>query len=344
MKNFVLPIIGVPGAGGGDTSALEEKIDKVKDTLTKSDANIRESLKKQKDALESEISALKDELASFDKIKWQFTTPLILLNVGDAATVTFHSPNAEARTVEYAVVSDFTDGGAEEYNFGTVKYTNSQLPANGKCSLDIPKGSALFLKSNSTERWGWTEDASFVFSGGDFHAQGKLIALQGGKEKEFPDPYCLNYVFRDCVALTDASHLVMPEIPCDCNGMFRGCTNLVKAPGALYAISDSSEYAKGCYEEMFMDCTSLEKAPDLLSKKLPGAFERTYNGMFRNCSKLNYVKAMFTDIPSGTGNLTFGQWLSGVAATGTFVKSKDATWADDDATVGIPSGWTIEKV
>ena len=335
MKNFTLPIIGVPGAGGGDTSALEEKIDKVKDTLTKSDARIQESLK-------SEISALKDELASFDKIKWQLTTPLILLNVGDAATVTFHSPNAEARTVEYAVVPDFTDGGAEEYNFGAVKYTSYQLPANGRCSLDTPGGSALFLNSYSTRRWGWTEDASFVFSGGDFHVQGKLIALQGGKEN--PTPYCFNYIFRDCVALTDASHLVMPEIPCDCKGMFRGCTNLVKAPCTLYAISDSSEYAIGRYQEMFMGCTSLEKAPDLLSKKLPYDDNRTFNNMFRNCSKLNYVKAMFIDIPSDTGNNTFGQWLSGVAATGTFVKSKDATWADDDATVGIPSGWTIEKV
>ena len=95
---------------------------------------------------------------------------------------------------------------------------------------------------------------------------------------------------------------------------------------------------------MFMGCTSLEKAPDLLSKKLPYADNRTYNSMFLNCSKLNYVKAMFIDIPSDTGNKTFGQWLSGVAATGTFVKSKDATWADDDAKVGIPSGWTIEKV
>jgi hypothetical protein len=58
--------------------------------------------------------------------------------------------------------------------------------------------------------------------------------------------------------------------------------------------------------------------------------------MFNGCSKLNYIKAMFTTIPSGTNN-----WVSGVAATGTFVKNSEATW-DVTGNDGVPSGWTIE--
>ena len=60
--------------------------------------------------------------------------------------------------------------------------------------------------------------------------------------------------------------------------------------------------------------------------------------MFRNCKSLNYIKAMFTTKPS----MYTDGWVYGVASTGTFVKSKDATW-DVTGYSGVPSGWTIKK-
>ena len=63
-----------------------------------------------------------------------------------------------------------------------------------------------------------------------------------------------------------------------------------------------------------------------------------YEDMFNGCSKLQYVKALFTTEPSED---TTGDWLSGVAASGTFVKSKDATWNVTGAH-GIPEGWKVE--
>jgi len=65
-----------------------------------------------------------------------------------------------------------------------------------------------------------------------------------------------------------------------------------------------------------------------------------YQQMFSGCSSLNYIKALFTTTPttSYTNN-----WVSGVAATGTFVKSSDATW-DVTGNSGIPTGWTVETV
>ena len=62
--------------------------------------------------------------------------------------------------------------------------------------------------------------------------------------------------------------------------------------------------------------------------------------MFNNCTNLNYVKALFTtDLTLG---LYLRMWLNNVSPTGTFIKSKDATWTNEQA--GIPTGWTVETV
>ena len=58
-----------------------------------------------------------------------------------------------------------------------------------------------------------------------------------------------------------------------------------------------------------------------------------------NCESLNYIKCLATDI-SAT-NCTNG-WVSGVAATGTFVKASSMTsWTT--GTSGIPTGWTVQN-
>ena len=52
---------------------------------------------------------------------------------------------------------------------------------------------------------------------------------------------------------------------------------------------------------------------------------------------MNYIKALFTTTPS---SFYTSNWMSGVASTGTFVKSKDATW-DVTGVNGVPEGWTV---
>ena len=59
--------------------------------------------------------------------------------------------------------------------------------------------------------------------------------------------------------------------------------------------------------------------------------------MFDGCSRLNYIKAMFTTTPST--NYTIG-WVRGVASSGIFVKNRAATW-DVTGENGIPSNWTV---
>ena len=59
--------------------------------------------------------------------------------------------------------------------------------------------------------------------------------------------------------------------------------------------------------------------------------------MFDGCTKLNYVKAMFTD---KSAQYCLSYWLDNVSPTGTFVKNAAATWTNEQA--GIPIGWTVQ--
>mgnify|MGYP003276882602 FL=1 len=112
--------------------------------------------------------------------------------------------------------------------------------------------------------------------------------------------------------------------------MFNGCTSLASAPKL-----PATTLEWGCYSEMFQGCTSLTSAPELPAKEL---IRNCYQLMFKDCSKLRYVKALFTTGPSEE---TTKDWLRGVAASGTFVKSKNATW-NVTGVHGIPNGWKIE--
>lgn len=113
--------------------------------------------------------------------------------------------------------------------------------------------------------------------------------------------------------------------------LFKRCTSLTQAPSL-----PATTLAPRCYYKMFDSCSSLTKAPELPATTLE---RNCYAFMFINCSKLNYVKAMFIT----NQNLTaLQQWLDYVSPTGTFIKSKDATWSNSDA--GIPTGWTVENV
>ena len=59
--------------------------------------------------------------------------------------------------------------------------------------------------------------------------------------------------------------------------------------------------------------------------------------LFQYCTSLNYIKMLATDISAGS---CLSGWVSGVSATGTFVKSSSATW-NKTGSSGVPSGWTV---
>ena len=145
------------------------------------------------------------------------------------------------------------------------------------------------------------------------------------------ESYCYNCMFEGCTSLTSAPELPATYLVTECyHSMFNGCTSLTSAP-----ILPATTLDWGCYSEMFQGCTSLTSAPELPAKEL---IRNCYQLMFKDCSKLRYVKALFTTSPSEE---TTKDWLSGVAASGTFVKSRNATW-NVIGVHGIPKGWKIE--
>ena len=142
---------------------------------------------------------------------------------------------------------------------------------------------------------------------------------------------CYYYMFSGCTSLTTA-----PELPAttlanrySCYSyMFYGCTSLTSAPEL-----PATTLTNYCYQSMFQGCTSLTTAPALPASTLS---DYCYQEMFSGCTSLNYIKALFTTTPSSSYTVN---WVSGVAPTGTFVKSAAATW-NETGNNGVPTGWT----
>lgn len=142
---------------------------------------------------------------------------------------------------------------------------------------------------------------------------------------------CYGNMFRGCTSLTTAPSLPATKLAKDCySSMFSRCTSLITAP-----VLPASETLHGCYWFMFSNCYSLTTVPAILATTLKSF---SCYGMFGYCGKLNYIKCLATEIEkNSTGN-----WVSGVASTGTFVKNPNMTsWTE--GTSGIPTGWTVEN-
>ena len=148
-------------------------------------------------------------------------------------------------------------------------------------------------------------------SSGQFNAYGNIMSLLYGDnfsgQTTLTDNYLFWGLFYNSTGLTSAENLIMP----------------------------ATTLTEGCYGYMFFNCTSLTKAPELPAATL---VDDCYQYMFALCSNLNYVKCLATNISSTQSTV---YWLSGVAATGTFVKDANTTWTTGDS--GIPSGWTVQN-
>lgn len=112
--------------------------------------------------------------------------------------------------------------------------------------------------------------------------------------------------------------------------LFSGNTNIVSAENLILP---ATTLASSYYNAMFQGCTSLTTAPKLPATTLASW---CYYGMFSGCTNLNSVTCLATNI-SAT-NCT-KDWVSGVAATGTFTKAAGTTWTTGAS--GIPDGWTV---
>lgn len=142
---------------------------------------------------------------------------------------------------------------------------------------------------------------------------------------------CYQSMFKGCTSLKFAPELPAKLIAPSCYyEMFSGCTSLLDAPELPAPNTESS-----CYLAMFYGCTSLREAPVLPAKIVARS---AYQNMFNGCSNISSITCLATSL----GTSATYNWLSGVAAEGTFTKDANMNnWTLDSAN-GIPTGWTVE--
>ena len=275
-----------------------------------------------------------------------------ITNVDETLSIAKAGDGANTIDVEYSI---------DKTNWYTLGSTSKNTPL----IYTLTPNSKLYLRAN-TNTWG--EGSSYnkitgiskiggnimsLLYGRDFTGQETLFPQNSGNlifNKTFSnntilidasvlvlpvislDQYCYREMFMGCTSLVGAPTLPATTLNQFCyNGMFKGCISLVNAP-VLPATTLSSR----CYMEMFRDCTSLVNAPVLPAGTLPRS---CYENMFNGCSSLNYIKCLATNI---SGSNCVNNWVSGVVASGTFVKDANMTSWPTGAS-GIPSGWAVQN-
>lgn len=261
----------------------------------------------------------------------------------------------EPSTIQYVPSTVAT----AQYSYDTVNWETAD-----NITLNLNSGDRVFFKGNITGSHTTSDFARFRI-GGNVAASGSIMSLQAGNpdDKTILYEYEFYYMFGgSALGLKDVSRLLLsatklsnycyrslfwentsiktaPALPSTTlaqgcyNSLFKGCTSLTTAPEL-----PATTLVTNCYSSLFQGCSSLTTAPELPAVTLKGT---CYQYLFSQCSKLNYIKAMFTTTPTSTITGNVRGWVAGVAATGTFVKNKNATW-DVSGQHGIPSGWTVE--
>jgi len=244
---------------------------------------------------------------------------------------------------------------------------------------------ALFKCTQNSHATDWDNYNGFQCSK-NYKVYGNAMSLIWGDDfvsnSEFASDTRSNLValFREDTHVIDASNLILPAMIVmyqGYNGMFRGCTNLEKAPklpGLTFIVNHNSSGEN--YSSMFEGCINLEEASELPATSPPN---NCYNRMFcmSRTTKLTTPKmtkspilralhisgsgttsasttGAYNQMFAGNGNLvevtclatSFGtdackDWLQNCSDTGTFKKAASmSSWPS--GTSGIPSGWTIE--
>ena len=119
--------------------------------------------------------------------------------------------------------------------------------------------------------------------------------------------------------------------------LFKNSTNLM----SVEDLELSNSLVSRAYTDMFKGCTSITTSPILRAPGLVNKAE-AYYGLFQGCSNLNHITTLQTGY-SSTDYPNLQDWVDGVAATGIFVKSGNATYWTATGTNSIPTGWTVTE-
>lgn len=214
---------------------------------------------------------------------------------------------------------------------GTVSFDGSGLQYSKNWEDWTSDGiSSISVEAGDIVRFRGVRNGGTISSTGNFNVAGNILSL-AAEDYTSVTTGTFEGIFKNSAKLVSAGGLVLPTTlqPNCFKEMFSGCTSLTAAP-ALSAPT----LAANCYQSMFAGCTSLTAAPQLPAETL---VENCYVEMFRGCSLLEKVDCSAkTPLDAGYTN----DWLTSVAATGSFIKNKGASWQIDSPS-GIPVGWTV---
>lgn len=228
----------------------------------------------------------------------------------------------------------------------TIQWSNDMLSwtsvtssYSGTTITTLNTGDKIYIKGSNDNYSMYTSIYNYFNSDDKFNISGNIMSLIYGDN--FIGQITLPSVSQNFANIfkrskvVDASNLILPATTltnyCYYH-MFYGCTSLTTAPELT-----ATTLANYCYSNMFEGCTSLTTAPKLPATTLSSY---CYRNMFYGCKSLRYIKCLATDISASSSHTN---WVSNVAATGTFVKSSSMTsWGTGSS--GIPIGWTVVNV
>ncbi len=246
-----------------------------------------------------------------------------------------------------------------------------------KTIATLASGSTLMMYGSNSSLGTAYNKGHYFRGSGDYEVSGEISSLVNGSDVTNTELSGSNRTNTFAMLFSGDTHLVSAEnlkisssiMPDNCcNGMFRACTRLVKAPRTLPA----TDLGKECYSSMFEGCIALAYPPYELN--FTSADVTAYNRMFcmSRTSKLTtpamtYTPKMFGDWANstptaqqmfcGNGNLTtiycywtkgsFGNfsgaltnWVNYTADSGvTFYKRSTQSFAS--GVNGIKTGWTV---
>ena len=242
-------------------------------------------------------------------------------------------------TIQVFMLFELSTGMKYSVNGGT-KTTITSTTVIG----DLKAGDKVQFYGNGTQTqaYGDSPEVSILGSGDGFQTKvyGNIMSLLDedgfATKTDLPDASYIFYgLFKENATLIDASELLLPAATL-ANGcyqqLFQDCTSLTKAPNL-----PATQLASNCYRQMFSGCSALTAAPLLHVTQL---VRNCYNSMFNNCTKLATVTCLATSGINQDYSTTYMLQFAGsqVEGTKTFYAVSTAEWPSD--VNGIPTDWT----
>ena len=175
-----------------------------------------------------------------------------------------------------------------EYRKGTGSWTEYTINNTDKSVVNLSNGEYIQFRAGAGGNKSFSNSISTyyyyinVIGEGTVNLSGNIMSLLDRSLRKASVP---NYAFcRFCYnsnKIVDASNLKLPATTLaeSCyDQMFSDCTSLTKAPDL-----PATNLADYCYYQMFQNCESLTTAPDLPATKLA---EYCYQAMFYDCTSL----------------------------------------------------------